>query len=468
VLAGKNEPTGTEKIGLVIDKRYQITGLLGRGGMGSVYRAEHVRLKRQVALKLLHSDFGRIPELSKRFEREAFATGRIDHPNIVTVSDFGELDDGTLYLVMELLDGQSLADVLEKERKLSPRRALQITRHILRGLGHAHKAGVVHRDIKPENVLLVEHAGDPDFAKLLDFGIAKLVGEAAEADAGDKLTQAGVAFGTPAYISPEQALGETVDHRADLYSVTCMLYELLTGRCPFVADDKMKLLSMHATRTPQPLAALAPELAGNPELETLVQRGLAKRREDRWASAEQYMEAIEAYAAREAGRAVATPLPSPGLPQPVAAVSLDMPAHTTTGFTPTLDPRKKKWITIGVVSAAGLLLLAIIASAAGSGSDSGSSSKPAKDRGDKIDKPDKPDKAAAERDATLARWTAQLDDGKTCADRRAAVAKLEDLGDKRAIPPLEKAKARKGDGDAGNACLIKDAEQALGKLRELP
>ncbi|HZJ72368.1 MAG TPA: serine/threonine-protein kinase, partial [Planctomycetota bacterium] len=192
MLAGRKDEAATEKIGTVIDKRYQITGLLGRGGMGSVYRAEHVRLKRQVALKLLHPEFGRIAELAKRFEREAFATGRIDHPNIVTVSDFGELEDGTLYLVMELLDGRSLADVLERERKLSPRRSLHITRHVLRGLGHAHKAGVVHRDIKPENVLLVEHAGDADFAKLLDFGIAKLIGEAADHDAGDKLTQAGV------------------------------------------------------------------------------------------------------------------------------------------------------------------------------------------------------------------------------------------------------------------------------------
>jgi len=460
VLPGKNPDLATEKIGLVIDKRYQITGLLGRGGMGSVYRAEHVRLKRQVALKLLHPEFGRIPELSRRFEREAFATGRIDHPNIVTVSDFGELDDGTLYLVMELLDGVSLAEVLEKEHKLSPRRGLHIIRHVLRGLGHAHRAGVVHRDVKPENVLLVEHAGDADFAKVLDFGIAKLVGEAEAEGGADKLTQAGVAFGTPSYISPEQALGDTVDSRADLYSTTCMLYELLTGRTPFVADDKMKLLSMHATRTPAPLAELAPELAGNPELEALVGRGLAKRPAERWQSADDFGAAIDHYLARQRG--ATTPVPGPALPRAAAVVSLDTPVPgapgseslrgaASTGFF-ALSDGKKRWVKLVIVGAGLLLLIAIIASAAGSGSDQA---------GDKRD-------PAVEQGAALKKALDQLDGGKTCADRRAALAPIEALGDKNAIPALEKAKARKGDGDAGNGCLVKDADKLLDKLRKLP
>ncbi|HUH02229.1 MAG TPA: serine/threonine-protein kinase, partial [Kofleriaceae bacterium] len=223
----------TEKIGTVIDRRYRITGLLGRGGMGSVYRAEHVRIRRPVAVKLLHPGYGQVEEIARRFEREAFATGRIDHPNIVIVSDFGELDDGTLYLVMELLDGVSLGDVMEEEKQLAPRRALRIIKHVLRGLGHAHAFEIIHRDIKPENVLLVEHAGEHEFAKILDFGIAKLVGDAELEEGGEKLTQAGVAFGTPAYISPEQATGSNIDHRADIYSLSVMLYEMLIGRAPF-------------------------------------------------------------------------------------------------------------------------------------------------------------------------------------------------------------------------------------------
>src|SRR6185503_7936765 len=231
----------------VIDDRYRLTTLVGRGGMGSVFLAEHVTIRRPVALKLLSPSLAGIPELARRFEREAAAIGRIDHPNCVTVLDFGKLEDGSLYLVMEYLDGRSLADAIESEGRIAARRALHIARHVLRGLGHAHQAGIVHRDVKPENVILIDHEGVPDFAKILDFGIARVMGAAGMPDGEERLTQAGIAFGTPAYMSPEQAVGDPVDPRADLYSVSVMLFEMITGRAPFHSTDKLELLGMHAT-----------------------------------------------------------------------------------------------------------------------------------------------------------------------------------------------------------------------------
>ncbi len=277
----------------VIDGRYHLTSLVGRGGMGSVFLAQHVTIRRPVALKLLQPSLAAIPELGRRFEREAFAIGRIDHPNCVTVLDFGKLEDGSLYLVMEYLDGRPLADAIEAEGRIAARRALHITRHVLRGLGHAHAAGIVHRDVKPENVILVEHDGVPDFAKILDFGNARVMGDAGMPDGEERLTQAGIAFGTPAYMSPEQAVGDPVDPRADLYSVTVMLFEMITGRPPFHASDKLELLGMHATRPPPRLSEARADLLIPPELDELVANGLAKRPADRHASAEDYIADIE-------------------------------------------------------------------------------------------------------------------------------------------------------------------------------
>src|SRR5690349_8610875 len=202
------EGDGHELIGLIIDGRYRLDATLGRGGMGLVYRAAHVGLRRQVAVKILHPSLAASPEVRNRFEREALAVGKIDHPNCVSVYDVGRLSDGSLYLAMELLDGKSLADVLEKEGQISPGRALHILAHILRGLGHIHQAGLIHRDIKPENIFLIRQGTDEDFAKILDFGIAKpMSGKERDLDDGVKLTQAGMAFGTPIYMAPEQALG---------------------------------------------------------------------------------------------------------------------------------------------------------------------------------------------------------------------------------------------------------------------
>jgi serine/threonine protein kinase len=316
-------------IDTIIDDRYHLTSLVGRGGMGSVFLAEHVTIRRPIALKLLQPSLAAIPELARRFEREAFAIGRIDHPNCVSVLDFGRLDDGSLYLAMEYLDGRSLADAIDAEGRIAARRALHIARHVLRGLGHAHQAGIVHRDVKPENVILLHHDGVPDFAKVLDFGIARFVREAPpDAEEGeDRLTQAGIAFGTPAYMSPEQAVGDPVDARADLYSTSVMLFEMIVGRPPFAADEKLELLAMHATRPPPRLAESRPDALIPPRLDQLVATGMAKRPADRFASADDYVAAIEeCLLERMDGDVAIVPPPDDTEPVPVAVPRVPRPA----------------------------------------------------------------------------------------------------------------------------------------------
>lgn len=283
------------RIGEVIDNRYRIDSLLGRGGMGVVYRGTHVGLRRPVAVKVLHAVLAATPEVRSRFEREALAIGKIDHPNCVGVYDVGTLPDGSLYLAMEFLEGRTLGSLIEKERQLPIPRVLHIMRHVLRGLAHVHAAGLIHRDIKPENIFLVREGDDIDFAKILDFGIAKPV-IADTVDDGVKLTQAGMAFGTPIYMAPEQALGNPLDARADLYALSVMAFELLTGNPPFFSDDKLEVMSMHTAR---PLPSMASRtIAGGHKvpaaIERMVAHGLTKRPTERYVSADEYLEAIDA------------------------------------------------------------------------------------------------------------------------------------------------------------------------------
>ncbi len=285
---------GEELIGMVIDGRYRLEGTLGRGGMGLVYRAAHVGLRRQVAVKILHPSLAASPDVRNRFEREALAVGKIDHPHCVAVYDSGRLPDGSLYLAMELLDGKSLADVLEQDGQLAPGRALHILAGILDGLVHIHAAGLIHRDIKPENIFLIRQGDDLDFAKILDFGIAKAM-SGVDLDDGVKLTQAGMAFGTPIYMAPEQALGNPMDGRADLYAASVMAYEMLAGAPPFYSDDKLEVMSMHTARPVPPMRQRMIK-GGRPipsSIERLIVKGLTKKPSERYASAEVYLAAVE-------------------------------------------------------------------------------------------------------------------------------------------------------------------------------
>jgi serine/threonine-protein kinase len=318
-------------IGQILAGRYRIDQLLGSGGMGSVYRAEHVHMRKAVAIKVLHREMTSLPEIVARFEREAIASARIVHPNVAGATDFGELDDGSFYLVLEFVEGRSLRELLDREKKLEPPRAREIARQIASALAAAHAAGVVHRDLKPDNVMLVAREGVAEWVKVLDFGIAKVTAE--EIRDQPVLTQYGSVFGTPEYMSPEQALGQAVDHRADLYALGILLYEMLSGRTPFANDDLLQVLTRQMTAEPPPLPAEIPR-----ELSALVMALLRKQPEDRIQTADEVEARLSGPAAASpVGPTLVDPEPPSGYGDTVlhlAAPAAGMPAVAAEAPTP--------------------------------------------------------------------------------------------------------------------------------------
>ncbi|MDB4964492.1 MAG: serine/threonine protein kinase with repeat [Myxococcales bacterium] len=303
-------------VGRTIAERYRVLAPIGRGGMGAVYRVEHLMLKKELALKFLHPELGRLDEVARRFEREAEAAARLDHPNIVQVTDFGRTAEGMLFLVMELLQGDSLTAVIRPDGVGTPipvERALHIERQILRALEHAHASGIVHRDLKPDNVMLIKRDDEVDIVKLLDFGIAKLTLADGEVGKGETLTQAGVVFGTPEYLSPEQAMGEEADRRADLYSAGIVLYEMLAGRRPFDAASKVAIVSMHLTQKAMPVTQAAPDANIPRWLERVVERAMAKKRDERYSDAQEFLQALDWSAGPSRGLPVVSGSPSAGI-----------------------------------------------------------------------------------------------------------------------------------------------------------
>jgi serine/threonine-protein kinase len=281
-------------VGEVLSGRYRIEAELGVGGMGAVYRAEHTLMRKRLAIKVLHPEMTRLPEVVERFEREAMAAAHIEHPNVAAATDFGKLDDGSFFLALEYVEGDSLRDVLQ-DGPLDPRRVIHIGKQIIAALVRAHSLGIVHRDLKPENVMLVHRDGDPDFVKVLDFGIAKVpVGELSK-EAGKQhknLTKIGMVYGTPEYMAPEQALGQDVDARADLYALGVILYEMLVGRRPFEADNPVALLGMQVSSLPPRFQDVAPSLVIPMEVETVVMELLEKEASRRPSDAKQVREAF--------------------------------------------------------------------------------------------------------------------------------------------------------------------------------
>ena len=259
-------------IGQTLDGRYRLLSLLGEGGMGKVFLAEHVVLEKRFAVKVLHEEYSRQEELMRRFQQEAIAASRIGQENIVNVTDFGRTAEGALYFVMEELQGLSIAQLLREQGALPTPRALPILIQICRALVAAHTRGIIHRDLKPENVMLVSREERHDFVKVLDFGISKVGSESHKT----KLTRMGVIMGTPDYMAPEQAAAGVVDARADIYSFGVLAYEVLTGTLPFRADTAMAVLLKHQTDIPEPMTKRRPDLAIDPVLEVLVLRCLEK------------------------------------------------------------------------------------------------------------------------------------------------------------------------------------------------
>ncbi len=272
-------------LGQTIAGRFRITGRLGSGGMGTVYRAEQSGLDRPVALKVLKRELISDRDTVARFSREAKAMSMLVHPNTVRVFDFGEDAAGHLYLAREMLEGELLTAWIEREGAPPLAEGVQVAREILRSVAVAHSKGIIHRDLKPDNIFLARIEGHArPVVKVLDFGIAKVFRDDRKID--ELETQAGTVFGTPRYMSPEQAQGKTLDHRSDLYSVGVLLYQLITGRPPFQDDDAVVVMATHIREEPEALRKAAPDRPVPRSLEKIVTRALAKEPEHRFESAD--------------------------------------------------------------------------------------------------------------------------------------------------------------------------------------
>ena len=311
--------------GGLVGGRYQLGELLGRGGMAEVRKGHDTRLGRVVAIKRLRTDLASDPTFQARFRREAQSAASLNHPAIVAVYDTGEepASDGSdtmqPYIVMEYVAGRTLRDILREGRKILPERALEITSGVLSALDYSHRAGIIHRDIKPGNVMLTP-SGD---VKVMDFGIARAMSDS------HTMTQTAAVVGTAQYLSPEQARGETVDSRSDVYSAGCLLYELLTGRPPFVGDSPVAVAYQHVREPARPPSDHDTDLP--PAVDAIVMKSLAKRLEDRYQSAAAMRADIERYLA---GRPVQAPVPAP---VPVVA-PVPLPDDTSTAVRPTVPP----------------------------------------------------------------------------------------------------------------------------------
>jgi serine/threonine-protein kinase len=279
-------------IGRRLDGRYEVLERLGAGGVGVVYRAKHAQLGRLVAIKVLQQHAAAQTEWRRRFEREAKALSALAHPNIVTVTDSG-LDDGLPYLVMELLQGKILSELIN-EGPLSPQRAIDIARQLLRGLAFAHGKGIVHRDLKPANVFLQTLPDQADHVRLLDFGMAKFLEGSGSRSLVENLTQVGMVCGTPSYMCPEQWRGEPVDARTDVYSAGVLLFELFAGRPPFGGETFQETMKAHLLDPIPSLADARPDLSIAPFFQPVVERAMAKKAVERYQNAASMLAALEA------------------------------------------------------------------------------------------------------------------------------------------------------------------------------
>ena len=289
----------------ILGGEYLILEKIGTGGMGSVYKASQPAMNRMVAIKILHPKLANRKDLTSRFRREARAMSQLTHPNTVKVFVYGELeDDGSLYIVMEMLEGKNLNQAVRKDGPIPTERAIPILIQVCGALQEAHELGIVHRDLKPENIFLSNQGGIADYPKVLDFGLAKVT-ERQMQPGSIILTQEGMVFGTPEFMSPEQAQGKTLDARSDIYSLAVILYEVLTGKLPFSAKSPMEYIQKHVTEPIIPLSERVPERRFPEELDAVLAHALSKKPEQRYQTAAEFAEALRPF-----GGAAAQALPS--------------------------------------------------------------------------------------------------------------------------------------------------------------
>jgi eukaryotic-like serine/threonine-protein kinase len=334
---------------LVLGGRYLVGDVIGQGGMATVYQGRDLRLGRPIAVKVLRPDLARDPTFHSRFRREAQAAAGLNAPSVVAVYDTGEDEiDGqtTPYIVMELVPGQTVRDLLRSGQKLMPRRSLEIVDGVLSALDYSHRNGIVHRDVKPANVMITTDGS----VKVMDFGIARAV-----ADASSTITQTAAVLGTAQYLSPEQAQGGTVDARSDVYSAGCLLYELLSGRPPFIGDSAVAVAYQHVREMPPPPSSFAAEVP--PDADAIVMKALAKNPDNRYQSASEMREDI--------GRALAgipvtaPPVLTEATTTQLSAVTTTLPAAPTTP--PSRGRRAGRYVLLGVIVLAVVAVLGFAA-----------------------------------------------------------------------------------------------------------
>ncbi len=344
--------------GQIIASQFQVERMLGEGGMGAVYLADQIDMGRKVVIKVLHPELtAGSPKAVERFKREARAVAQLNHPNIVQVFVFGETDQRQMYIAMEYVDGDDLALHLKSGEPMHQARALKIADQVCSALIEAHSAGIVHRDMKPDNIMLTNRHGNPDYVKVLDFGIAKLT-EPGQA----QITQAGSVFGTPRYMAPEQTKSEPVDARTDIYAMGVILYEMMSGEHPFTATTALDYMVQHATVPAPPPSEKVAGLALQPRVEQLVLRCLEKSPDARFASARELQREIR-LALRDFPEA-SRGFPTPGMPSPTLPPEVVRPTVTTKHVRPKKQGGGSKlpWIMTGgllvVVGAAVAVLIA--------------------------------------------------------------------------------------------------------------
>ncbi len=318
----------------ILSGQFRIVERIGSGGMGAVYKAQQPSMDRHVAVKILHSKFTNRKDLVSRFSREARAMSHLTHPNTAKVFLYGQLEDGSCYIVMEYLEGKNLGQMVRHEGPMDPARAIGILLQACAALQEAHEKGIVHRDLKPENIFLSNLAGIKDYVKVLDFGLAKVTDR--EMRPGSMiLTQEGMVFGTPEFMSPEQAQGKILDARSDIYSLAVILYELVTGKLPFDAKTPMDYVTLHVQATPLPIATRALGRTFPPALQGVLDKAMAKRPDDRYASSADFAAALRSVLPAGTLAQLSESLPAGTIPTTTATSSSDPLAFERT--TPKLD-----------------------------------------------------------------------------------------------------------------------------------
>ena len=353
-------------VGAIIADRYHVLGKLGEGGMGQVYLAEHVKMGRRSALKVMNPALVKDADAISRFNREAANASRINHPHVAAVYDFGETTDGIIYLAMELIEGPPLTKVIEEQGPLPPSRVATIVRQASEALAVAHDMGIVHRDLKPDNIMIARNRDGSDCAKIVDFGIAKAADSAAQ-----KVTKTGLVIGTPEYMSPEQLAGDTLDGRSDIYSLALVAFNMLTGKLPFPAETAQESMIMRLTEPPRKLTQMRPEVAWPEPVQAALDKALQRDVNARYTSATEFgralssaLEAMTSAPSAAAARAPATRVSAGNATLPVTRVAPDRPTPAPRDDRPASapampGPARRRYATAFAAGGAALVVVLI-------------------------------------------------------------------------------------------------------------